>query len=844
MDMTERITVLRDSPIWAGQADDDLAAVAEAMEPRRFGQGTAVLEQGAQGSGLQIVVEGAAEARVRGESGRWVSLARFGRGDCFGEMSLLTGEGASADIIAVEALSTLELPRGSFDEMLARRPAMLRPFLRLLSERLTVTNTNVFEATERAEDLIYFLRQQDGDDSLVLVGKERANKDLDKAIAKAAASDEPYLLAGEAGVGKELAAKLIHYGSRRCTAPLMRVQCDRLSANEWGDPLFGARGSEVDRTVSYLELAAGGTLLLHHIDSLPGVLQDRLAEYLSRPAEERVVRFLATSRAEPAEEVAAGRILPRLGQLILGNVVSITPLRERKRDIPELANHFLSIHARRQGKEVQQFDDQAVIKLVSYNYAYGNVRELEEAVERAVTITDGPVITPDEVFLGAAVGARPSSRNLLDLPDRWRRLALALFPGLPRFLVAAVFLASLLLCLFGSTEGAGRYGLLLAWCLWWPGLFLSFLFVGRGWCAVCPMGYAGSMAQRWISLEKKVPAWVKGQEVPLLVAGFLLIVWIEEASGMRWHPRDTGYLLLTIGSLAVVCSMIFPRRTWCRHLCPLGGLASVCSTSAMIELRPRPDICAAKCKGHSCFKGTEAEPGCPMFQHVMFVDTNQHCVLCLNCVRSCPNGSPSLSLRFPGQELWQHETGRPEAGLFVAMLIGLLPAVALLQHWDDGGGGWLGEWVRTHRVAGVTCLMAGGVGLPMAILGGLALLRRRGWLLADPAAIYRRVMAWMPLVWAGWTAYQLRFVPMLSELRTELVYQTAGQPHLHFSLLAALSVMLLTVGLLLSTVAQWRLPVSGTAPTTIRSRLWYVVAGVAYWGGLMVLLIRPEWFVS
>ena len=80
--------------------------------------------------------------------------------------------------------------------------------------------------------------------------------------------------------------------------------------------------------------------------------------------------------------------------------------------------------------------------------------------------------------------------------------------------------------------------------------------------------------------------------------------------------------------------MLLPRRTWCRHLCPLGGFASLGSMTGLLELRPTADICAAKCSDHSCFKGGEHVDGCPLFNHVMFVDSNQHCVLCLKCVHA------------------------------------------------------------------------------------------------------------------------------------------------------------------------------------------------------------------
>jgi Fe-S oxidoreductase len=88
----------------------------------------------------------------------------------------------------------------------------------------------------------------------------------------------------------------------------------------------------------------------------------------------------------------------------------------------------------------------------------------------------------------------------------------------------------------------------------------------------------------------------------------------------------------------------------------------------MVELRPTIDICSAKCVGHACYKGNEKASGCPMFNHVIFTQSNQHCVMCMDCVRSCPNGSPQLNLRVPGRELWGETGSRPDIATFVVML--------------------------------------------------------------------------------------------------------------------------------------------------------------------------------
>ena len=115
-------------------------------------------------------------------------------------------------------------------------------------------------------------------------------------------------------------------------------------------------------------------------------------------------------------------------------------------------------------------------------------------------------------------------------------------------------------------------------------------------------------------------------------------------------------------------------------MCPLGGLAGVSSMTGLLELRPTPDICAAKCRDHACYKGDEHVAGCPMFNHVMFVESNQHCVLCLNCLQLCPNHSPQLNVRLPALDLLPASGDRSHAGRVMVLLAGLLEGWPCVVH--------------------------------------------------------------------------------------------------------------------------------------------------------------------
>src|SRR6185503_18790327 len=176
------------------------------------------------------------------------------------------------------------------------------------------------------------------------------------------------LIRGESGTGKELIAKAIHYASPRATRPLVRVNCAALPENLLESELFGhEKGSFTGAIASRkgrFELADTGTLFLDEIGDLPLHLQAKLLRVLQEREFERV------GSSQP---------------------INVTPLRERRQDLPLLMDHFLKVFAGKNGKTLRGFSREARDALMRYDYP-GNVRELENLVERAVVLCRGDVI--------------------------------------------------------------------------------------------------------------------------------------------------------------------------------------------------------------------------------------------------------------------------------------------------------------------------------------------------------------------------------------------------------------------------------------------------------------------
>ena len=217
------------------------------------------------------------------------------------------------------------------------------------------------------------------------------------------------LIRGESGTGKELLAAAIHHASPRAARPFVKVHCAALSQSLLESELFGHvkgafTGADRDR-VGRFEQANGGTLFLDEIGDINLEVQTKLLRVLQEMSFERVgssqpitvdVRILAATHQDLEALIRAGRFREDLYYRL--NVICLhTPaLRERREDIFELAVYFLNVHAQRTGKLVTHLDPEAVEALVAYDWP-GNIRELENVLERAVVLADGPAVTLDDL---------------------------------------------------------------------------------------------------------------------------------------------------------------------------------------------------------------------------------------------------------------------------------------------------------------------------------------------------------------------------------------------------------------------------------------------------------------
>jgi two-component system nitrogen regulation response regulator GlnG len=262
-----------------------------------------------------------------------------------------------------------------------------------------------------------------------LVGRHPTMQEVYKAIGRVAASDVNVLLRGESGTGKEVVARALHHYSRRAGRPFVGISAAALPATLLESELFGhEKGAFTDareRRLGKLELAHGGTVFFDEIGDMPLELQAKLLRALQERAVERVgghelirvdVRVLSATHRDLEAMMREGRFREDLFYRLNVVTIALPALRERRGDVPLLAEHFLAKYAEALGERAVSAE--AMDRLVGYDWP-GNVRELENVIQRAMVMAAGGVILPEHlpippVSAAVAAGADASFEELVE----------------------------------------------------------------------------------------------------------------------------------------------------------------------------------------------------------------------------------------------------------------------------------------------------------------------------------------------------------------------------------------------------------------------------------------------
>jgi hypothetical protein len=341
------------------------------------------------------------------------------------------------------------------------------------------------------------------------------------------------------------------------------------------------------------------------------------------------------------------------------------------------------------------------------------------------------------VLYGIGLHARiaPPAAGALNLLEiRWLRQLLT-----SRALQASLQIALLLLMgivaalgLADVQDGGVNLATKLTWTIWWAGIIFTFFLAGRVWCLACPFGALNEWTSRLTGTARRLPKgfrnlwWATGM--------FVLLTWADEQLGVVRSPRVTAWIVLFFAGLAVAVGLFYARRSFCRYLCPIGGLIGIYSMTAPVELRAGDrSVCVAH-REKTCYQASAAARGCPMFEFPQAMDRNNYCTLCCECVRGCPRSNLVLRFRALGKDLWGSGRRVLDEAYLAVLLVGLtlLVTAQMLTAWP----GWisaLARWLPAVVRSGLkpvtylglveSALLLGGALLvvPLLVLAGAAL---------------------------------------------------------------------------------------------------------------------------
>jgi DNA-binding NtrC family response regulator len=331
--------------------------------------------------------------------------------DLIREYLSATPDGDRPQILMMTAHATVEraieaMKLGAFDYL-------QKPFD--VDELLVVVRRALDHHRLRTEHRYLLSERDEQFDHYGIVGRSRAMQEVIRRAELVAQTKSTVLILGETGTGKELIARAIHDRSAQRAMPLIKVNCAAIPETLLESELFGhIRGAFTGATTTKkgkFSLANGGTIFLDEIGTMSPalqskllrVLQEREFEPLGAERTEKVdLRVIAASNRDLRQMVSDGKFQNDLFYRLNVIPIELPALRERREDIPPLVDHFIRKHAQRTGRRIDRLDDGVLAGLQQYDWP-GNVRELENTIERAVVLTQGPVITSGAIsVLGVA----------------------------------------------------------------------------------------------------------------------------------------------------------------------------------------------------------------------------------------------------------------------------------------------------------------------------------------------------------------------------------------------------------------------------------------------------------
>ncbi len=230
--------------------------------------------------------------------------------------------------------------------------------------------------------------------------------------------------------------------------------------------------------------------------------------------------------------------------------------------------------------------------------------------------------------------------------------------------VLIVFIFIIFAGIFDTQDGRQNIATVYTWTLWWSLIIFSFILFGRLWCMMCPFAFVGDIAQRFISLKRRLPQWL--QNMGFQIIAFVALTFAYAYYSLYQKPFATSVLIIGILAASVISSIVFTRRTFCRYLCPIGAVIGLYSLVSPFKITPETQ---RRCTNH---RDKTCTGECPMLEDPYNLDSNLYCNYCMKCLSACPSSNLTLKYRGIARDLIDGMKRSPVEAMASLFLFGIV----------------------------------------------------------------------------------------------------------------------------------------------------------------------------
>ncbi|MBC8555125.1 MAG: sigma 54-interacting transcriptional regulator, partial [Candidatus Brocadiales bacterium] len=479
---------------------ESLEKISEKIQMYSSAKDTIIIKKDSPGNRLYLIKSGSARVVSESDDGDF-DIATIPDGECFGEMSLLTGETCCATVKTNEDSLLYFITKSDFDEIISENPQINKHFNKLFADRIGKQNIKSIDLKKHEIALSKYLQKAKEYQYSEVVWKSKRMQRVFNEAEKYSVNDIPVTVIGKPGTGKEILSRKIHMESTKAKSPVFEIVLpkerrkektaihnERRQLDHTECELFGKEKiiytTDDGMRIGCLELVNNGTLIIKNIENMSLNTQEGFLQFIengtfmriggSEPIRSNVRIIVTTTDISLMQK----RLCQRLFQMLSNQQLEIPPLSEHKKDIPSLMEHFADKISKIRHTQKQKFSMDATNKLLKYDYP-GNVKELENIIERAITLSKADTDIEEEViFLGDPTGIEDEKRiNLLNISLIERLCKSSRIISAVKATTLIIFVS--ILCLFVMQSdisiGGRNITLIFCWQLGIPLLFVSFL---------------------------------------------------------------------------------------------------------------------------------------------------------------------------------------------------------------------------------------------------------------------------------------------------------------------------------------------------------------------------------